>query len=550
MRSDIVKKGPTRCAHRSLFHAMGYGPEDLAKPLIGICNSFNEVIPGHIHLRDIAAAAKLGVAAAGGTPLEFPAIGVCDGIAMGHTGMKYSLASRELIADSIEAVAMASGFDGLVLIPNCDKVVPGMLMAAARLNIPSIVVSGGPMLAGRYHGHDISVSQSFEAAGKFAAGEMDASEMALLETEACPSCGSCAGLFTANTMNSLTEVLGMGLPGNGTIPAAYSGARRLLAKRAGEIVLELIKNDVKPRDILTRDAFENAMTVDMAIGGSSNTVLHLTAIAHEAGIEIPLPLFDEISRRTPYITKLSPGGTHHMQDLNEAGGILAVMGELAKRDLLHLDALTVTGTVGARIRGAKILRPDVIRSVMDPYRPEGGIAILRGNLCPDYAVVKASAVKEDMLIYQGTAKCFDSEEAGVEAIMAGKIHDGDVVVIRYEGPKGGPGMQEMLNPTAVITGMNLKVGLITDGRFSGASQGACIGHISPEAMEGGPIALIEDGDLITIDIPNRKLQLEVSEEELKRRKAVWRQPEPKIKTGYLARYAKLTTSASTGAVLR
>ena len=550
MRSDIVKKGPTRCAHRSLFHAMGYGPEDLAKPLIGICNSFNEVIPGHIHLRDIAAAAKLGVAAAGGTPLEFPAIGVCDGIAMGHTGMKYSLASRELIADSIEAVAMASGFDGLVLIPNCDKVVPGMLMAAARLNIPSIVVSGGPMLAGRYHGHDISVSQSFEAAGKFAAGEMDASEMALLETEACPSCGSCAGLFTANTMNSLTEVLGMGLPGNGTIPAAYSGARRLLAKRAGEIVLELIKNDLKPRDILTRDAFENAITVDMAIGGSSNTVLHLTAIAHEAGIEIPLPLFDEISRRTPYITKLSPGGTHHMQDLNEAGGILAVMGELAKKDLLHLDALTVTGTVGARIRGAKILRPDVIRSVTDPYRPEGGIAILRGNLCPDYAVVKASAVKEDMLIYQGTAKCFDSEEAGVEAIMAGKIHDGDVVVIRYEGPKGGPGMQEMLNPTAVITGMNLKVGLITDGRFSGASQGACIGHISPEAMEGGPIALIEDGDLITIDIPNRKLQLEVSEEELKRRKAVWRQPEPKIKTGYLARYAKLTTSASTGAVLR
>ena len=550
MRSDIVKKGPTRCAHRSLFHAMGYGPEDLAKPLIGICNSFNEVIPGHIHLRDIAAAAKLGVAAAGGTPLEFPAIGVCDGIAMGHTGMKYSLASRELIADSIEAVAMASGFDGLVLIPNCDKVVPGMLMAAARLNIPSIVVSGGPMLAGRYHGRDISVSQSFEAAGKFAAGEMDASEMALLEAEACPSCGSCAGLFTANTMNVLTEVLGMGLPGNGTIPAAYFGARRLLAKRAGEIVLELVKNDVKPRDILTRDAFENAMTVDMAIGGSSNTVLHLTAIAHEAGIEIPLPLFDEISRRTPYITKLSPGGTHHMQDLNEAGGISAVMGELAKKDLLHLDALTVTGTVETRIQGAKILRPDVIRSATDPYRPEGGIAILRGNLCPNYAVVKASAVKEEMLVYQGTAKCFNSEEAGVKAIMEGQIHDGDVVVIRYEGPKGGPGMQEMLNPTAVITGMNLKVGLITDGRFSGASQGACIGHVSPEAMEGGPIALIEDGDLITIDIPNRKLQLEVSEEELVRRKAAWHQPDPKIKTGYLARYARLTTSASTGAVLR
>lgn len=550
MRSDIVKKGSTRCAHRSLFHAMGYGAEDLAKPLIGVCNSFNEVIPGHIHLREIAAAAKLGVAAAGGTPLEFPAIGVCDGIAMGHTGMKYSLASRELIADSIEAVAMASGFDGLVLIPNCDKVVPGMLMAAARLNIPSIVVSGGPMLAGRYHGRDISVSQSFEAAGKFAAGEIDESEMAFLEEAACPSCGSCAGLFTANTMNVLTEVLGMGLPGNGTIPAAYSGARRLLAKRAGEIVLELVKNEVKPRDILTREAFENAMTVDMAIGGSSNTVLHLTAIAHEAGLDIPLPLFDEISRRTPYITKLSPGGTHHMQDLNEAGGVLAVMGELAKKDLLHLDALTVTGTVASRLRGEKILRPDVIRTVEDPYRFEGGIAILQGNLCPEYAVVKASAVKEDMLVYQGTAKCFNSEEAGVKAIMEGQIHDGDVVVIRYEGPKGGPGMQEMLNPTAVITGMNLKVGLITDGRFSGASQGACIGHVSPEAMEGGPIALIEDGDLITIDIPNRKLQLEVSEEELARRKAVWRQPEPKITRGYLARYAKLTTSASTGAVLR
>lgn len=550
MRSDIVKKGPTRCAHRSLFHAMGYGPEDLEKPLIGICNSFNEVIPGHIHLRDIAAAAKLGVAAAGGTPLEFPAIGVCDGIAMGHTGMKFSLASRELIADSIEAVATASGFDGLVLIPNCDKVVPGMLMAAARLNIPSVVVSGGPMLAGRYEGRDISVSQAFEAAGKFAAGEIDAEEMALLEEEACPSCGSCAGLFTANTMNCLTEVLGMGLPGNGTIPAAYSGARRLLAKRAGELVLELVKKDVKPRDILTRKAFENAMTVDMGIGGSSNTVLHLTAIAHEAGIEILPPLFDEISRRTPYITKLSPGGTHHMQDLNEAGGICAVMSELAKKGLLHLDALTVTGKLGDRLKGAAIRRADVIRRVEDPYRPEGGIAILQGNLCPDYAVVKASAVKEDMLVYRGKARCFDSEEAAVNAIMAGKIHDGDVVVIRYEGPKGGPGMQEMLNPTAVITGMNLKVGLITDGRFSGASQGACIGHISPEAMEGGPIALIEDGDMITIDIPHRKLELEVSDEVLAKRKAAWKRPEPKIKTGYLARYARLTTSASTGAVLR
>lgn len=550
MRSDVVKKGATRCAHRSLFHAMGYGPEDLQKPLIGICNSFNEVIPGHIHLREIAAAAKLGVAAAGGTPLEFPAIGVCDGIAMGHTGMKYSLASRELIADSIESVAMASGFDGLVLIPNCDKVVPGMLMAAARLNIPAIVVSGGPMLAGRFHGQDVSVSQSFEAAGKFAAGLIDESVMEELEEQACPSCGSCAGLFTANTMNSLTEVLGMGLPGNGTIPAAYTGARRLLAKRAGAVIMELVKNDVKPRDIMTREAFENAITVDMGVGGSSNTVLHLTAIAHEAGIELPAPLFDEISRRTPYLTKLSPAGKHHMQDLNEAGGLSAVMKELSRKGLIHLDALTVTGTVAERIRNAKIVRPDVIRTVDDPYRKQGGLAILQGNLAPDYAVVKASAVAEDMLVYKGTAKCFSSEETGVNAIMAGEIHDGDVVVIRYEGPKGGPGMQEMLNPTAVITGMGLKVALITDGRFSGASQGACIGHISPEAMAGGPIALIEDGDIISIDIPNRSLRLEVSDDELARRKAAWKQPKPKIKTGYLARYAKLTTSASTGAVLQ
>ena len=464
---------------------------------------------------------------------------------MGHTGMKFSLASRELIADSVEAVAMASGFDALILIPNCDKVVPGMLMAAARLNIPSVLVSGGPMLAGRLHGRDISVSQAFEAAGKFAAGQMTVEEMTELEAHACPGCGSCAGLFTANTMNCLSEALGMALPGNGTIPAAYNGARLILAKLAGKVVLELLKRDIKPRDILTRKAFENAITVDMGIGGSSNTVLHLTAIAHEAGIEIPALLFDEISRRTPYITKLSPAGTHHMQDLEEAGGINAVMHELSKKNLLNLDAMTVTGTLGERIKDAEILRADVIRSVDNPYRATGGIAILQGNLCPDYAVVKASAVKEDMLVYKGTARCFNSEEEGV-----GKIHDGDVVVIRYEGPKGGPGMQEMLNPTAVITGMGLKVGLITDGRFSGASQGACIGHVSPEAMEGGVIALIEDGDIISIDIPNRKLELEVSDEELARRRAAWVKPEPKIKTGYLARYAKLTTSASTGAVLK
>ena len=549
MRSDVVKKGATRCAHRSLFNAMGFGPEDLQKPLIGICNSFNEVIPGHIHLREITEAAKLGVAAAGGTPMEFPAIGVCDGIAMGHTGMKFSLASRELIADSIEAVATATGFDALVLIPNCDKVVPGMLMAAARLNIPCVVVSGGPMLPGRYQGHDISVSQSFEAAGEFAAGKITEADMTSIEAAACPGCGSCAGLITANTMNCLTEALGMGLPGNGTIPAAYTGARRQLAKRAGHVVMELLKKDIKPRDILTEKAFENAITVDMGIGGSTNTVLHLTAIAHEAGIELPAARFDEISRKTPYIAKLSPAGTHHMIDLNEAGGINAVMKELSKKGVIHTDAMTVVGTVAEKIAKAKILRPDVIKTVEEPYRKEGGLAILSGNLCPENAVVKASAVAEDMLVYTGKAKCFSSEESAVNAIMDGKIVEGDVVVIRYEGPKGGPGMQEMLNPTAVISGRGLKVALITDGRFSGASRGACIGHISPEAMAGGPIAFIEDGDLIDIDIPNRKLELRVSDEELAKRKAAWVKPEPKIKTGYLSRYAKLTTSASRGAVV-
>lgn len=549
MKSDVVKKGATRCAHRSLFNAMGFGPEDLKKPLIGICNSFNEVIPGHIHLREITEAAKLGVAAAGGTPMEFPSIGVCDGIAMGHTGMKFSLASRELIADSIEAVATATGFDGLVLIPNCDKVVPGMLMAAARLNIPCVVVSGGPMLPGRYNGRDISVSQSFEAAGEFAAGKISEADMTAIEAAACPGCGSCAGLFTANTMNCLTEALGMGLPGNGTIPAAYTGARRQLAKRAGQVIMNLIEKDIKPRDILTEKAFENAITVDMGIGGSTNTVLHLTAIAHEAGIELPAAKFDEISRRTPYIAKLSPAGTHHMIDLNEAGGINAVMKELSKKGVIHTDAMTVVGTVEEKIANARTLRPDVIRTVEDPYRKEGGLAILSGNLCPENAVVKASAVAEDMLVYSGKAKCFSSEESAVNAIMEGQIVEGDVVVIRYEGPKGGPGMQEMLNPTAVISGRGLKVGLITDGRFSGASRGACIGHVSPEAMAGGPIALIEDGDIIDIDIPNRKLELRVSDEELAKRKAAWVKPEPKIKTGYLSRYAKLTTSASKGAVV-
>ncbi|WP_150824651.1 dihydroxy-acid dehydratase [Megasphaera sp. DJF_B143] len=550
MRSDIVKKGSTRTAHRTLFHAMGYSNEDLSKPLIGVVNAFNEIIPGHIHLREIAQAVKLGVAAAGGTPIEFPAIGVCDGIAMGHDGMKFSLSSRELICDSIEAVATAHAFDGLVLIPNCDKIVPAMLMAAGRLNIPAVVVSGGPMLAGRYQGRDISVSTMFEAAGKVESGQITPDELEDMEERACPGCGSCAGLFTANTMNCLTEVLGMGLPGNGTIPAAYFGRRRMLAKKAGEVIMDLVRRDIRPRDIMTREAFENAIAVDMAIGGSTNTALHLPAIAHEAGVDLPLRVFDEISRKSAYITKMSPGGTYHMQDLDEAGGISAVMKELTKLGLIHTGAQTVTGTIASRIEHAEILNHEVIHGVENAYMHKGGIAILTGNLAPDGSVIKESAVVRDLLVYKGTARCFDAEEDAIEAIIGGKIHEGDVVVIRYEGPKGGPGMREMLNPTAVITGMGLKVALLTDGRFSGASRGACIGHISPEAMEGGPIALIHDGDIISIDIPQRKLELCVSDEELAARKAAWKQPEPKVKTGYLSRYARLVTSANTGAVLK
>ena len=549
MRSDIVKKGSTRTAHRTLFHAMGYSNEDLSKPLIGVVNSFNEIIPGHIHLREIAQAVKLGVAAAGGTPIEFPAIGVCDGIAMGHDGMKFSLSSRELICDSIEAVATAHAFDGLVLIPNCDKIVPA-IMAAGRLNIPAVVVSGGPMLAGRYQGRNISVSTMFEAAGKVESGQITPDELEDMEERACPGCGSCAGLFTANTMNCLTEVLGMGLPGNGTIPAAYFGRRRMLAKKAGEVIMDLVRRDVRPRDIMTREAFENAIAVDMAIGGSTNTALHLPAIAHEAGVDLPLCVFDEISRKSAYITKMSPGGTYHMQDLDEAGGISAVMKELTKLGLIHTGAQTVTGTIASRIEHAEILNHEVIHGVENAYMHKGGIAILTGNLAPDGSVIKESAVDRDLLVYKGTARCFDAEEDAIEAIIGGKIHEGDVVVIRYEGPKGGPGMREMLNPTAVITGMGLKVALLTDGRFSGASRGACIGHISPEAMEGGPIALIHDGDTISIDIPRRKLELCVSDEELAERKAAWKQPEPKVKTGYLSRYARLVTSANTGAVLK
>lgn len=550
MLSDEVKKGPTRAAHRSLFYAMGYTPDDLDKPLIGIVNAQNEIIPGHMHLDSIAEAAKYGVLAAGGTPVEFPAIGICDGIAMGHSGMKFPLASRELVADSIEAMTIGHKFDALILIPNCDKIVPGMLMAAARVNIPAIVVSGGPMLPGRYQGRDISVSTVFEAAGKFASGQISEQELGAIEKAACPGCGSCAGLFTANTMNCLAEALGMGLPGNGTIPAASFGARRALAKYAGHVIMDLVAKQILPRNILTKSAFLNAMAIDMGIGGSSNTVLHLTAIAHEAGIELPLDLFDEISRKTPYITKLSPSGTHHMVDLDEAGGINAVFSELAKAGVIHPDCITVSGTIADRIQNSHILRDDVIRSIDAPYRSRGGIAIMRGNLASDGAVVKESAVKETMLVFKGTAKVYDSEEAAIEAIMNKQVINGDVVVIRYEGPKGGPGMREMLNPTALITGMGLNVALLTDGRFSGATQGACIGHISPEAMEGGTIALVQTGDAISIDIPDRKLELLVSVEELARRRAAWVQPEPKVKTGYLSRYARMVTSANTGAVLK
>ncbi|MCC8194315.1 MAG: dihydroxy-acid dehydratase [Deltaproteobacteria bacterium] len=550
MRSDIVKKGPTRAAHRALFHAMGYSPEDLDKPLIGVVNSFNEIVPGHFNLSDIADAAKLGISAAGGTPVEFPAIGICDGIAMGHQGMKYPLPSRELIADSIEAMAVGHGLDGLVLIPNCDKIVPAMLMAAARVNIPAVVVSGGPMLAGRFQGRSVDLTTIFEAPGLHAAGKLSDKDLASMEQSACPGCGSCAGLFTANSMNCLTEALGMGLPGNGTIPSAYTGARRMLAKRAAKAVMELVKADIKPRDILTKTAFANAIAVDMAIGGSSNTVLHLPAIAQEAGIELPLELFEEISKKAPYITKMSPAGQHHLQDLGEAGGISAVMKELAKKGLIDESALTVTGPLKDRLADAAVTRPDVIRGVDDPYRKTGGIAILYGNLAPECAVVKESAVAEDMLTFKGPARVFDSEEEATQALLAHSIKDGDVVVIRYEGPQGGPGMREMLSPTAIIAGMGLKVALITDGRFSGVTRGACIGHICPEAAKGGPIALLRDGDLVAIDIPGRSLQAEISDAEMAERKKRWVQPAPKVTSGYLARYAKMVQSAKYGAIVR
>ena len=550
MRSSNATKGSNRAANRSLFYAMGYSPEDLEKPIIGICNAFSEIVPGHAHLRDLVESVKMGIAAAGGTPVEFPAIGVCDGIAMGHSGMKFSLPSRELVADCIEAMASGHAFDGLVLVPNCDKIVPGMLMGAARINVPSVLVSGGPMLAGRHRGRDVSLSTVFEASGRFEAGTMDAEELQEMELGACPGCGSCAGLFTANTMNCMAEVLGMALPGNGTIPAAHTGARKRLAQQAGKIILKLVEENKTPRDIMTLDSFKNAIAVDMAIGGSTNTVLHLPAIAHEAKIQLPLELFDEMSGKTPYLTKLSPSGTYHMQDLGEAGGISAVMKELSSLGILAENALTVTGPLKNRIDVARNTNTEVIRSASNPHRPVGGIAILKGNLAPEGGVVKESAVKDDMLAFTGRARVFNSEQDAVAAITSQKIVNGDVVVIRYEGPKGGPGMREMLSPTALITGMGLKVALLTDGRFSGATQGACIGHVCPEAAAGGPIGLVEEGDTIAIDIPKRSLQLMVSEDELAKRRAAFKPVEPKEVEGYLSRYAKLVSSASEGAVLK
>lgn len=551
MRSEAVKKGLEKAPHRSLWKAMGYTNEELDRPLIGIVNAQNEVVPGHSHLDQIAEAVKAGVRLAGGTPIEFPAIGVCDGIAMNHAGMKYSLASREIIADSVEIMTQAHAFDGLVLIPNCDKIVPGMLMAAARLNIPAIVVSGGPMMAGRYKGQDASLSNIFEGIGRVRAGTMTEAELAEMEEAVCPGCGSCAGMFTANTMNCLTEVLGMSLPGGGTTPAV-SAARIRLAKYTGMQIMELVKANIKPLDIMTEAAFRNAIAADMALGGSTNTVLHLPAIAKECGFKLNLDLFQEINEKTPHLTKLSPAGSHHIQDLHEAGGVPAVLAELNKKNLLVTNALTVTGgTIGENIKGREIADREVIRPLDNPYSTSGGLAILRGNIAPDGAVVKKAAVAPEMLQHKGPARVFGSEEEAVEALMAGKINKGDVIVIRYEGPKGGPGMREMLTPTAVVAGLGLDkdVALITDGRFSGATRGASIGHVSPEAAEGGPIAAVQEGDIIEIDINNCSLNVALSDEEIKNRLAKWSPPAPRVTKGYLARYARMVTSASTGAVL-
>ena len=552
MRSDAMKKGTEKAPHRSLFKAMGYTQTELDRPLIGIANSANEIIPGHVHLDRIAEAVKAGVRLAGGTPIEFSTIGVCDGIAMNHAGMRYSLASRELIADSIEIMAMAHPFDALVLIPNCDKIIPGMLMGALRLNIPTIVISGGPMLAGRVGGKPADLISVFEAVGSFKAGQISSDQLLELEEYACPGCGSCAGMFTANSMNCLTEALGLGLPGNGTIPAV-SAARTRLAKTAGMQIMELLSRNVRPRDIATRKAFENAITVDMALGCSTNTVLHVPAIAQEAGIDLDLDLFNLISTRTPHLCSLRPSGSHFLENLDASGGVPAVMKELSARNLIHMDVPTVTGrSVSENLEDVRVLDSDVIRPLDSPYHTEGGIAVLHGNLAPDGAVVKQSAVASEMLQRTGRARVFESESSAASAILEGSIRPGDVVVIRYEGPKGGPGMQEMLTPTAAIIGMGLgkDVALITDGRFSGGTQGAAIGHVSPEAAVGGPIALVEENDEIIIDIPGKKLELRVAEATLRERRERWRAPEPRVRNGYLARYASMVTSGSKGAVLR
>ena len=551
MRSDAVKKGIAQAPQRSLMRALGLTEEEMKKPLVGIVSSYNEIVPGHMNLDKITEAVKMGVAMAGGTPIVFPAIAVCDGIAMGHIGMKYSLVTRDLIADSTECMAMAHQFDALVCIPNCDKNVPGLLMAAARVNVPTVFVSGGPMLAGHVKGEKRSLSSMFEAVGSYAAGTMTEEDVYDFECNACPTCGSCSGMYTANSMNCLTEVLGMGLKGNGTIPAVYSERLRL-AKRAGMQVMELLKQDIRPRDIMTKEAFLNALTVDMALGCSTNSMLHLPAIAHEAGVELNPEMANAISEKTPNLCHLAPAGYHYIEELNEAGGVYAVMNELNKLNLLHTECMTVTGkTVGENIKGCVNKNPEIIRPVENPYSKTGGIAVLKGNLAPDTAVVKRSAVVPEMQVHEGPARVFDCEEDAIEAIRGGKIVAGDVVVIRYEGPKGGPGMREMLNPTSAIAGMGLgsSVALITDGRFSGASRGASIGHVSPEAAEGGPIALVEEGDLIRINIPEHKLELAVSDEELARRKAAWTPREPKVTTGYLKRYAKMVSSANKGAIL-
>ena len=551
MKSDNVKKGIQQAPHRSLFNALGMTKEEMERPLVGIVSSYNDIVPGHMNLDKIVNAVKQGVAMAGGTPVVFPAIAVCDGIAMGHIGMKNSLVTRDLIADSTEAMALAHQFDALVMVPNCDKNVPGLLMAAARINVPTVFVSGGPMLAGHVKGRKRSLSSMFEAVGEYSAGKLTADDVCEFEEKVCPTCGSCSGMYTANSMNCLTEVLGMGLRGNGTIPAVYSERIRL-AKHAGMQVMEMYRQNIRPRDIMTEDAILNALTVDMALGCSTNSMLHLPAIAHEIGMDFDITFANEISAKTPNLCHLAPAGPTYMEDLNEAGGVYAVMNELNKLGLLHTDCMTVTGkTVGENIKDCVNLNPEVIRPVENPYSKTGGLAVLTGNLAPDGSVVKRSAVVPEMMVHEGPARVFECEEDACEAILSGKIKEGDVVVIRYEGPKGGPGMREMLNPTSEIAGMGLgsTVALITDGRFSGASRGASIGHVSPEAAVGGPIALVEEGDIIKINIPENRLELAVSDEELARRKANWTPREPKVKTGYLARYASMVTSGNRGAIL-